>query len=508
MASGHLTKAPATIAYASVVSCETVRLALTFASLNDLKVKVGDVSNAYITAPVKEKVWTILGPDFGLNSSKSAIIVFALYGLKSAGAAFCAHLASFMRQMGYTSCKADPDLWLKAVTRPEDNVHYYAYILRYVDDILCIHHDPMTVMGEINKYLPLKPSSLGNHDIYPGAKLKETRLPNGVMAWGLSPSKYVIQAVKSCQLHLTEKLAGKYSIPARADNPFPVDYDPSTDQSDFLDPDCSSFYQHLIGVMRWMVELGRIDIATEVSMLSSYLACPREGHLENALHIMGYLQLKHNSRLIFDPTYPNIDQTACPSYDWMEFYGNVEEAIPPNMPPPLGKDVDLCMMVDSEHAGDKTTRRSCTGFIIFCNLAPVIWLSKQQATIETSIFGAEFVAMKHGIKTLRGLRYKIRMMGIPLSVPTYFYGDNKSQVTNSSRPESTLKKKCNSICYHAICELVAIGETLLTHIRTGDNLADFLTKTTSGTRRRKLVSGVIYDIYDDFQNSKLTRSSD
>jgi hypothetical protein len=162
-----------------------------------------------------------------------------------------------MRQMGCISCKADPDLWLKAVTRPEDNVHYYACILCYVDDILlCIHHDTMTVMGEINKYLPLKPSSVGDPDIYLGAKLKETRLPNGVMAWELSPSEYIVQAIKNCQLHLNEKLAGKYCIPVRADNPFPVDYDPSTDQSDLLDPDCSSFYQHLIGVMGWIVELG------------------------------------------------------------------------------------------------------------------------------------------------------------------------------------------------------------------------------------------------------------
>jgi hypothetical protein len=176
----------------------------------------------------------------------------------------------------------------------------------------------------------------------------------------------------------------------------------------------------------------------------------------------------------------------------------VEEAIPPDMPPSLGKDVDLCMMVDSDHVGEKRTQRSRTGFIIFCNLAPIIWLSKQQATIETSVFGAEFVAMKHGIEMLRGLRYKIRMMGIPLSAPTYIYGDNKSQVTNSSRPESTLKNKCNLICYHAIRELVAMGETLLTHIRTGENLADFLTNTTSGARCRKLVSGVVHDIYDDF----------
>jgi hypothetical protein len=136
-------------------------------------------------------------------------------------------------------------------------------------------------------------------------------------------------------------------------------------------------------------------------------------------------------------------------------------------------------MVDSDHAGEKRTQCSRTGFIIFCNLAPIIWLSKQQATIETSVFGAEFVAMKYGNETLR-LRYKIPMMGIPLSGPTYVYGDNKSQVTNSSKPESTLRKKCNSICYHAIRESVAMGETLLTHIRTGENLADFLTKTPSG----------------------------
>ncbi len=85
------------------------------------------------------------------------------------------------------------------------------------------------------------------------------------------------------------------------------------------------------------------------------------------------------------------------------------------------------------------------------------------------------------------------------SARPHVYGDNKSQVTNSSRPELTLKKKCNSICYHAICESVAMGETLLTHIRTGENLVDFVTKTTSGAKRRKLVRGVVHDICDDFQ---------
>jgi hypothetical protein len=69
----------------------------------------------------------------------------------------------------------------------------------------------MSVMNEINAYLPLKPSSVGDSDTYLSAKLKETQLPNGVLVWGLSPSKYVVQAVKNCQLHLTEKLAWRYS---------------------------------------------------------------------------------------------------------------------------------------------------------------------------------------------------------------------------------------------------------------------------------------------------------
>ncbi len=88
MAGGHRTEAPATITYASVVSLETMRVAQTIASLNDLEVKVRDVLNAYITTPVKEKVWTILGPKFGHDAGRSAIIVRALNGLKSADAAF------------------------------------------------------------------------------------------------------------------------------------------------------------------------------------------------------------------------------------------------------------------------------------------------------------------------------------------------------------------------------------------------------------------------------------
>ncbi len=88
-------------------------------------------------------------------------------------------------------------------------------------------------------------------------------------------------------------------------------------------------------------------------------------------------------------------------------------------------------------------------------------------------------------------------MGVPFSGPSFIYGDNKSQVTNSSRPESTLKKKSHSICYHAIQESVAMGKSFMTHCKTNDNLSDPLTKLTFDAKCRRLMSNILYDIYND-----------
>ena len=85
--------------------------------------------------------------------------------------------------------------------------------------------------------------------------------------------------------------------------------------------------------------------------------------------------------------------------------------------------------------------------------------------------------------------------GGSLTRPLFIYGDNKSQATNSSRPESTLKKKCNSIGYHIIRELVTMGKSLITDLWTWFNLSDFWTKVTNGAERRRLV-GNTFMIYD------------
>jgi hypothetical protein len=77
--------------------------------------------------------------------------------------------------------------------------------------------------------------------------------------------------------------------------PFVMGYEPELDETPALDPDRALYFQPIIGMMRWMRKIGRIEIATEVSLLSLHLAYPREGHHNAALHVIGYLQLKYNS---------------------------------------------------------------------------------------------------------------------------------------------------------------------------------------------------------------------
>ena len=118
-----------------------------------------------------------------------------------------------------------------------------------------------------------------------------------------------------------------------------------------------------------------MDIITKVSTLASHMAMLREGHLDALFDVFCYLKRKHNSRLVFDPTYPEIDWNNFMEHDWKHFYGDVTEAIPPDAPEPRGKEVEIRMLVDSDHAGDKLTRRSRSGYFIFLNSAFIAWLS-------------------------------------------------------------------------------------------------------------------------------------
>jgi hypothetical protein len=283
VAGGHTTDTPGSITYSSVVSRDSVRLAFLVAGLNDLDVLAGDVTNAYLNAKCREKIWFEGGIETGEDKGKVLIVTRALYGLKSSGAAWRADLAATLRDLKFTSTQADPEL--------------------------------------------------------------------------------------------NEELGSRFL--------------------------------QLVGILRWAIELGRLDIYVELSQLSQHQALPRRGHLEAIYHIFAYLKKYENgARIVFDPKTPQINECVFKSNaDWQNFYGDVTEELPRTMPKLTGQPVVVSCFMDTNHAGNVITRRSHTGILIYVQNAPIIWFSKRQNTVWPSSFGSEFVALQAVKGMVVALRY-------------------------------------------------------------------------------------------------------
>jgi hypothetical protein len=187
-----------------------------------------------------------------------AVICKALYGLKSSGAAWLAHLAATLHDLQYRSSLADPDVWLKpSVKRNGD--HYYEYVIIYVDDILVIAELLDKTMNCLAKLYQLKEGSVGKPTTYLGAQVMEHCFPEEPQfpAWASSSAKYVKEVVR-----LVEQELQKFNkrLPNRVPTPLFSGYHPEPDVSPLLNDEDANYYQQLIGVLHWMVKLGRINV--------------------------------------------------------------------------------------------------------------------------------------------------------------------------------------------------------------------------------------------------------
>jgi hypothetical protein len=487
---GHQTEEPAASVFSSVVSRDSVRILFTIAALNDLPVLSCDVQSAYLHAPTKEKVYTTAGLEFGARHvGKRVLIVRALYGLRSSGARWRDHMAQTLRDMSFKRSIGDPDVWMKEAVKPGGEL-YYEYVLVYVDDLLAISMNPMGIMDGIKKRYPLKKGSLKEPDQYLGAHIKQWKILDSddptKTRWAMSADLYIKSVRRDIEFRMNSY---EMRFATKASNPFSAQsYRPELDDTPELGDEQALWYMAIIGILRWCVELGRIDIMLEVSLLSSFLACPRVGHLKQALHIVAYCCHHEQSNIVLDDTVPDLSSIAeFTEADWGEYYPDAKEPTPANMPKPRGKPVTTTCYVDSDHAGCRMTRRSQTCYFLFVNSAPVVWYSKRQTTVESSTFGSEAVAMKTAMDAIEALRFKLRMFGVPLDGATRVLCDNEAVVRNTTAPESTLKKKQTSVAYHRNRECVASGMALVGKVHTSMNLADLGTKVLSNPTRRRLL---------------------
>ena len=248
VAGGHCTDPPASLTYSSVVARDSIRIAFLIAALNDLDILSADIGNACLNAPTKERVHTVCGLEFGQNyQGRYAIIVRALYGLKSSAAAWRSMLAGTLSDMGFQSSLADPDVWMKPAKKTTGE-EYYEYIFVYVDDLLVISHEPHKHMKSISNIYRMKEDSIMKPIMYLGAVVKEYRLPDNPAktVWSMSAEKYIKEAIRTVESDLA-KLDKR--LPSNISTPLSSNYRPELDVSPTLDDDFTNWYQKLIGIL-------------------------------------------------------------------------------------------------------------------------------------------------------------------------------------------------------------------------------------------------------------------
>ena len=377
------------------------------------------------------------------------------------------------------------------------NEEYYEYLISYVHDILCISENAREVLEDLWKDggIKYKKDKIEPPEIYLGVRLQRKIVAaTNKECWAITSVDYVKATIDAVR----ETIKGtRWKFLSSINTPMVASYRPEIDQTPELDEKETTMFQEFIGMLQWAIELGRVDIAHEISLLSQYQASPRQGHMEQMMHIFYYLSKKPKTSLYMDPTFPDLgfEDFNHDISQFKEYYRDAEEPMPHRMPPPRGRSVITSGMVDAAPGSNKVTRRSHTGYILFVNRAPVKWVSKRQQTVETSAFSSEFIAMKQCIEDIEHLRFKIRMFGIPISKQypeTYMRCDNKSLVTNTSLVESTLSKKHSAIAYHFTRWDVAASVIKVAWIQSQDNLPDQLTKLLSESARTHLLERWTY----------------
>jgi hypothetical protein len=208
---------------------------------------------------------------------------------------------------------------------------------------------------------------------------------------------------------------------------------PELDESKLLDIEGIKQYQSIIGSAQWAVQLGRFDIATHTMTLSSFRAAPREGHLERAKRLVGYLVKNRNALVRIRTDMPDCSALQSPTLNWSRSpYDGAHEVIDPDIPPPLGKPVKCTTFVDANLYHCQLPGRAVTGVLHFFNGTPVDWFSKKQSTVHTATFGSEFVAARTATDQIIANRDALRYLGVGIEGTTILCGDNRSVIDNST----------------------------------------------------------------------------
>lgn len=489
VAGGHLTDPPLESVYSGVVSLRGIRMIVFLSELNNLEVWQTDIGNAFLEAKTTEKVYVIAGGEFGELKDHVFVIVGSLYGLKTSAKRFHEVLSDVLREMGFSPCPAEPDIWMRPMNSDgtpmsEDDLQkedpefthegvgraiyggYYEYIATYIDDLTIGSKNPQAILDYLQNEAKFKLK--GSEEINYLLGCDYWRDEDGILC--SAPKQYI------------EKMEQTYKrifghLPPEKKHPMEPNCHPELDQSDFCDEEGTRNYQSMIGAVQWAVSLGRLDINVHIMSLGSFRCQPRVGHLEMLKRLYGYLRKFKSATIRFRTGLPDTTDMEFEEYDWSRSpYAGSKEEYPANIAKARGRAVQQVTYVDANLYHDMLSGKAVTALLHMLNQTPIDWYSKKQATVETATFGSENVAARTAIEQMKTIKYTLLYLGVPVIDRSILVGDNKSVVDSTTQPYSRLAKRHLMLSYHYVRDAIASGNYAFVWLNGKDNPADILSK--------------------------------
>ena len=211
--------------------------------------------------------------------------------------------------------------------------------------------------------------------------------------------------------------------------------------------------------------------------LSRFRVQLRKGHLDRAKRIVGYLLFLPDGAIRFKTGEPDFSSLNDEEYDWTKsVYSGACEQIPHDITKPLGKHVQTTHYVDANLQNDIATGKAVTAALHFLNQTPIDAYTKIQSTVETATYGSEFVAERTAVDQIIDIRTTLQYLGVPIRDKSYMFGDNRSVVTTSTIPNSSISKRYHLVSYHRVREAIAAKYISFNWKNGKSNPADILSK--------------------------------
>jgi hypothetical protein len=424
--------------FSPVVNEVTMRIILLLKLKNDWDMQLIDVETAFLYGELEEEIYLHIPSGYNevfgkIDSEKCLILKKSLYGLVQAARQWWKKLAQQLQDLKYKMSDSDPCLFFR--TNGKESL----ILCIYVDDILCIGNKKEIDCGiqELQKYYNIK-------------RTMEVREYVGCTILRKEEDK---NKLFLCQPELINRLVREFSeeinnakIPETPFSPGQVIIRPKSD-NEKIEERKQKLFRSGVGMLLYLVKYSRPDIANGVRELSKVMDGATPAHYKCLLRMIHFVIVTRNNCLVLQ--------------------GNSSEETPK---------WSIKGYSDSDYAGDKDTRTSVTGFIIYINNNPISWRSRGQKSVTLSSSEAEYVALSEVCAEILFISYVLNFLGIPTMYPIDVMVDNVGAIFLATNRSVSQRTRHIDVRYHFVRNYIEDNIIKINFVRSENNVADIFTK--------------------------------